>query len=53
MKKPDHPNPVVRKTVALPASVWAMISEYRHDKRLPSEREAVRLLVLAALKRKG
>ncbi|MDR3533968.1 MAG: hypothetical protein P4L90_25810 [Rhodopila sp.] len=45
MKKPPDPSPTIRKTMALPASLWDAINEYRHSERIPSEVEAVRRIL--------
>lgn len=42
-------DPVTRKSVALPASVWSAISDFRFGKRLTTEAAAIRQLILAGL----
>ena len=41
----------VRKQIALPAELWALIKDYRHDQRIGTETEAVRRLLAEALDR--
>lgn len=43
-------DPPVRKTVTLPASMWRDISDFRFSERIGTETEAVRRLVLTALR---
>jgi hypothetical protein len=50
MSKPAPPEPVTRKTVALPESMWREIADFRFAERIGSEAEAVRRLLVAALK---
>ena len=46
-KKLDYP---VRKTVALPASMWADVAAYQASERITTEVEALRRLVQAAVR---
>lgn len=41
----------VRKLLAMPADLAERITAYRYDRRIPSESEAIRRLIKAALKR--
>jgi hypothetical protein len=41
---------IIRKSVALPASMWNEIAEFRADNRIISETEAVRRLIETALR---
>jgi Arc/MetJ-type ribon-helix-helix transcriptional regulator len=50
MSKPEPPEPVTRKSVTLPDSMWREIADYRFSERIGSEAEAVRRLLVAALK---
>lgn len=45
-----EPEAVARKTMALPQSLWAEVSEYRHVERIGTEAEALRRLVQAGLR---
>lgn len=49
MGRPPHPEPVTRKSIALPDTLWDAVSDYRHGQHIPSEAEAVRRLVQAGL----
>lgn len=42
--------PVARKTVTLPVSLWAEISIFRHGQRIGTEAEALRRLIQAGLR---
>lgn len=44
------PEPVTRKSVTLPDSLWAEVSEFRFSERIGSEAEAVRRLIQAGLR---
>lgn len=44
------PEPVTRKSVTLPNSMWAEVAEFRFSERIGSEAEALRRLVLAGLR---
>lgn len=46
MEKPD---PIVRKTVSLPASLWARIDDYQLRHRIKRDTAAVRQLLQEAL----
>lgn len=46
----EQPDPQVRKTVSLPASLWRQIEDYQFAKRVKRDAEAVRQLVLLGLK---
>lgn len=43
-------DPVERKTLSCPASLWKRVSDYRFAERIPSQSEAVRILLLAGLR---
>lgn len=45
----DDTDPPIRKSVSLPTSLWAAISEYRFTERIDSEAETVRRLLRAGL----
>jgi Arc/MetJ-type ribon-helix-helix transcriptional regulator len=51
MGKPPPSEPVTRKSVTLPNSLWAAISEARKDfgGHIPSEAEVIRILLREAL----
>ncbi len=44
------PEPVTRKSVTLPDSLWAEVAEFRFSERIGSEAEAVRRLIQAGLR---
>lgn len=44
------PEPVTRKSVTLPNSMWAEVAEFRFSERIGSEAEALRRLVQAGLR---
>lgn len=46
---PESPDPVIRKTVSLPASVWREIEDYQFEKRIKRDAEAVRRLIARGL----
>lgn len=50
MAKPPPPEPVTRKSVTLPNSMWEEVAAFRVAERIGSEAEAVRQLVQAALR---
>lgn len=50
MPKPPPAEPQTRKTLILPDSLWEEVSEYRHNRRIGSEMEALRRLIRAGLK---
>ena len=43
-------DPPVRKTVALPASMWQEIADFRFSERIGTEAEALRRLIQAGLR---
>jgi hypothetical protein len=46
----DTPSdPIVRKNIALPTSLWEAINDYRHANKIKTEVEAVRRLLREAL----
>jgi len=49
MGKPPAPDPVGRKSITLPLSLWERISIYRHANRISSEADAVRRVLQAGL----
>jgi Arc/MetJ-type ribon-helix-helix transcriptional regulator len=49
MGRPPPIEPVARKSVSLPVSVWERISEYRYENHFGSESEAIRRILLAGL----
>lgn len=49
MAKDDTREAVERKTVGLPRSMWAEVSDLRHDMRIKTEAAAVRLIMEAGL----
>ena len=50
MPKPPLASEVIRKTIALPADLWADVAEFRHVARCGTEAEAFRRLIVAGLK---
>jgi hypothetical protein len=48
MRKPA--DPITRKNVNLPNSVWAEVAEFRFAERINTEAEAVRRLVMMGLR---
>lgn len=42
--------PVTRKTVSLPDSMWAEITTFRHGQRIGTEAEALRRLIQGGLR---
>lgn len=49
----DDPDPLVRKTVSLPASVWRRIEDFQFANRIKRDTQAVRDLVEAGLTMNG
>jgi len=49
MEKPVD-DPVVRKSVSLPESLWAEISDFRFGERIGTESEALRRLIQSGLR---
>lgn len=50
MSKPRPPEPLTRKSVTLPESMWAEVSEYRRVEQIGSEMETLRRLIQAGLR---
>ena len=50
MSKPKPPEPVVRKSVTLPESLWREVTEYRTREQIGSEMETMRQLVRSGLR---
>jgi hypothetical protein len=50
MPKPAPPEPNTRKSIVLPNSMWAEIADFRFAERIGSEAEAVRRLLVEALR---
>ena len=46
---PKEPEPLIRKSISLPGRLWAAVADFRFDRRLGSEAEAVRQLLAAGL----
>lgn len=46
-------DPQIRKSVTMPESMWAAAERFRLRERLGSETEAVRQLILTALRSEG
>jgi metal-responsive CopG/Arc/MetJ family transcriptional regulator len=44
-----NPETTVRKLVSIPRELWAKIEDYRFDKRMKSESEAMRTLIEVGL----
>lgn len=42
---PEVADPIVRKTVSLPASVWRQVEDYQFANRVKRETEAIRRLI--------
>ena len=49
MPKPPPPEPLIRKSVTLPESLWARVADYRLSQHIGSEMETIRRLVGAGL----
>lgn len=45
----EKPDPIVRKTVSLPASVWQQVEDYQFESRIKRDAEAIRSLILLGL----
>jgi hypothetical protein len=45
-----EPDPRIRKTVALPESMWRDVAAFQEAERIATEGEAVRRLIHAALR---
>ena len=43
-------DPIIRKTIALPARMWSEIADFRFSERIATEAEAMRRLLQMALK---
>lgn len=50
MAKPPPPEPMARKSVTLPESMWREIAEFRTSEQMGSEAEAIRQLVRSGLR---
>jgi metal-responsive CopG/Arc/MetJ family transcriptional regulator len=50
MSRPPPLEPLARKTISIPESLWEEISEYRHNERIGSEAEAIRRLLQSGLR---
>ena len=50
MGRKPAPVPILRKTIALPETLWDEVSAHRFDNRIASEAEAVRQVLQAGLK---
>jgi hypothetical protein len=46
----EPPDPVIRKTVSLPASTWREIEDYQFTVRIKRDSEAIRRLIELGLK---
>jgi hypothetical protein len=46
----ERPDPPIRKTVSLPASVWQQIEDYQFSNRVKRETEAIRRLIELGLR---
>jgi hypothetical protein len=44
MQMPDK-DPVIRKTVSLPASAWSQVEDFQFSNRIKRETEAIRRLI--------
>ncbi len=47
---PDEPDPVIRKSVSLPTSLWKQIEDYQFAHRVKRDAEAIRRLIELGLK---
>jgi hypothetical protein len=47
---PDDADPIVRKTVSLPTSVWRRIEDFQFGNRVKRDTEAIRRLIELGLK---
>lgn len=50
MSKPKPPEPLVRRTVTLPESLWREVAEFRLTEHIGSDMETMRQLVKAGLR---
>lgn len=50
MPKPQPPETMKRKTVTLPESMWAEVTDYRRVEQIGSEMETLRRLIQAGLR---
>ncbi len=46
----ETPDPIVRKTVSLPASLWQRVEDYQFTNRIKRDTKAVRCLIELGLK---
>jgi len=46
----DKDDPIIRKTVSLPSSVWKQIEDFQFDYRVKRDAEAVRQLIERGLR---
>jgi metal-responsive CopG/Arc/MetJ family transcriptional regulator len=49
MSKKPAPEPVTRKSVSLPDDIWEEITSWRLARRISTEAEAIRQIILAGL----
>ena len=49
----EKSDPVIRKTVSLPASTWRLIEDFQFNNRIKRETIAIRLMVEIAAKQSG
>ncbi|MFT8945958.1 MAG: hypothetical protein ABF876_05175 [Acetobacter aceti] len=45
----ENPDPPIRKTVALPSSLWQQVEDYQFANRIKKDAEAIRRLVQLGL----
>jgi hypothetical protein len=50
MSKPKPPEPMIRKSVTLPESLWASVAEFRLSEQIGSEMETLRRLIQSGLR---
>jgi hypothetical protein len=46
----ENPDPVIRKTVSLPASLWRQIEDFQFENRIKRDAQGVRRLLELGLK---
>jgi hypothetical protein len=50
MSRPPPLEPLARKTISIPVSLWEEVMEYRHNERIGTEAEALRRLIQSGLR---
>lgn len=49
MSRPAHPDGLTRKAITLPDPMWVRVANFRFEKRITTEAEALRRLVQSGL----